>query len=342
MKNFLRSTLGLSGRFVVPLMRRLDSSVTIFLLHDVGDEAGEFTRTNDIWVSAERFRSQMEFVGENFNVISMEALLSGDVPKRAALVTFDDGYVGTFKYGVPMLSQMGLPSTVFVNMAPVFQENYWAEQVFYLCDRVQSFREFLGQHPLTDKAHPQLSCTPELLEEYERQHGAAYLSGLDDYISPYVSAEELAEADEDPLLTLGSHLYTHYNVRNLSDSELASQYRRNFDELTKFKSHLPVFAFPFGHPESCFSMEQAAFLLNMGAGRLFTSWPQPNFTDDARVLDRIALLQRHERSSHIWFQVLKGPMLDMIGRSAPRWAYPQDEWQIDSTAKVDDDTRDHS
>ena len=36
-------------------------------------------------------------------------------------------------------------------------------------------------------------------------------------MSPYASTTDLEEADGSPLVTLGSHLYTHYNVKNLSD-----------------------------------------------------------------------------------------------------------------------------
>jgi hypothetical protein len=324
-KQFLRTAIGSSGKYFGPLMRCVDSSLTIFALHDVTDEPSPFTEENSIWVSLENFRKQMEFVAANFNVISMDQMLRGDLPTRAAVITFDDGYAGTFKNGLTALSGMGLPSTVFMNMSPVFGGNFWSERIFYLCGHVPSFAKFIFQNGVTDSIHPQLQCTKELVEAYEQEHGDGYFVDLQQYLSPYVSAEQLSEADDDPLLTLGSHLYTHYNVRNLSDQDLTDQYDENAITLSKYKRYLPVFAFPFGHPGTCFSMNQAAFLKRKGAARLFTNFPRPNSDQTAEVLDRIALTNSHDRDSRLWFQILKNPLTQMLGRSGTNWDYRQED-----------------
>ena len=89
MKQFLRSAIGLGGKHVGPVIRRVDDSVTVFVMHDITDEPARFTKESDIWLSKRLFKTQMEIVRENFNVISMPSLLKGDVPSRAALITFD-------------------------------------------------------------------------------------------------------------------------------------------------------------------------------------------------------------------------------------------------------------
>lgn len=315
-KQILRMAIGTSGKYLGPLMRRVDSSLTIFTLHDVTDEPAPFTHENDIWVSNELFRRQMEFIAANFNVISMEHMLRGDLPSRAAMITFDDGYAGTFRNGITALSGMGLPCTVFMNMSPVLGGNFWAERVFYLCGQVPLFLDFIARNGIANSKQPQLECTEELVSQYEGEYGDGYLSDLESYISPYASAEDLLEVDENPLVTLGSHLYTHYNVKNLSDDTLKQQYHENAKALSQYKRYLPVFAFPFGHPGICFSMDQAAFLLRTGALKCFTNWSRPNRDHNAGVLDRIALTMRHDRDSRLWFQVLKFPLFEMFGRAS--------------------------
>ena len=116
------------------------------------------------------------------------------------------------------------------------------------------------------------------------------------------------------MVTFGSHLYTHYNVRNLPDPVLKDEYQKNAAALSKFRGYLPIFAFPFGQPGACFSMDQAGFLLKQGAVRLFTGWSRPNLDQSAKIIDRIALSGGHDSDQRMWFQVLKYPILETLGR----------------------------
>ena len=161
-KDFLRATIGLGGKHLGPVIRRLDRSLTVFLLHDVSNEPSPFTKENNLWVSTELFTKQMQFVSDNFNVISMENLLKGDVPKRAAVITFDDGYAGTFKNALPILDSIRLPCTIFMNMAPMSGEVFWAGRVVYLCQKVRAFQRFLVENHKGTTEHTHLECTQEL------------------------------------------------------------------------------------------------------------------------------------------------------------------------------------
>ena len=322
-KGFLRSTIGIGGKHLGPLMRRIDSSLTILALHDVTDTPSPFTTDNDIWVSTDSFKKQMEFAAENFTVIAMQQTLKGDIPNRAAMITFDDGYAGTFNNALPILDDMRMPSTIFLNMSPINGGNFWAEKVFYLCSRVPGFLRFLESRGVYDTQLPQLQCTQDLVDEYDEKYGDGYRSELDSYISPYVSHEVLREAGNNSLVTLGNHMYTHYNVRGLTDRVLDQQYQKNSSQLAKFTNYLPVFAFPFGQPELCFTKSQATRLLDQGALRLFSSWPQPNADHTAKVLDRIPFTPWHDRATRMWFQVLRHPLSQLLGRPQQMWDYPQ-------------------
>ena len=314
-KDFLRFTAGIAGKNMAPVVRRLDRGLTVFVFHDVSDDPAPFTRENDACVSTKLFRSQLRFISENFNVVSAESWLKGDTPKRPAMVTFDDGYQGIFKCALPLLKDMGLPAVIFMNMGPVIDQNYWAERATYLCQKVESFQQFLIDRGIAaiktvEQAHVQ--CTQALVELYEQEHGDAYLLELPTYIEPYATLEDLEEADDNPLVTFGSHLYTHFNVRNLTDQVLNEEYQKNELALSRFKQNLPIFAFPFGQPDSCFSMEQARFLLNNGAIRLFTAWPRPNYDHTAKIIDRISFDSRHNSDWRMWNEVVKYPLLEIF------------------------------
>lgn len=68
--------------------------------------------------AADVFRWQMELVGGACNVLPLEEavdrLQAGNLPPRAASITFDDGYADNVTEALPILSDAGLPATFFI------------------------------------------------------------------------------------------------------------------------------------------------------------------------------------------------------------------------------------
>jgi peptidoglycan/xylan/chitin deacetylase (PgdA/CDA1 family) len=64
-----------------------------------------------------QFRQQIEFLMQKFTIVRMEDVLSalqgGALPDKAALLTFDDGYIEHFTTVFPLLDQMGLQGSFF-------------------------------------------------------------------------------------------------------------------------------------------------------------------------------------------------------------------------------------
>jgi peptidoglycan/xylan/chitin deacetylase (PgdA/CDA1 family) len=70
------------------------------------------------WVEEREFARQMAVVAERFRVVPLreiaEAVRRGQQIPDACAITFDDGYLGTYRYGLPVLERYGLPATLFV------------------------------------------------------------------------------------------------------------------------------------------------------------------------------------------------------------------------------------
>lgn len=65
------------------------------------------------------FRAQMEMIASHYNAISLGDLTAAHLdgrplPRRAVLLTFDDGYLDFAKNAWPVLKQLGLPAVLFV------------------------------------------------------------------------------------------------------------------------------------------------------------------------------------------------------------------------------------
>lgn len=67
----------------------------------------------------ELFRKQIAFLKENFSVITMEEALAAaagnvELPEKAALITFDDGYLDNYTYAFPILEEAGIQGSFFI------------------------------------------------------------------------------------------------------------------------------------------------------------------------------------------------------------------------------------
>lgn len=65
------------------------------------------------------FRKQLEFMVNKFNIITMEQLMDAvekkyELPDKALLLTFDDGYVDNYTYAMPLLEEFGVQGSFFI------------------------------------------------------------------------------------------------------------------------------------------------------------------------------------------------------------------------------------
>ena len=65
------------------------------------------------------FRQQIEFMKNNFNVVTMEQVIEAvvgnfELPKRALLLTFDDGYIDNYIAALPVLEEFRVQGSFFI------------------------------------------------------------------------------------------------------------------------------------------------------------------------------------------------------------------------------------
>lgn len=79
-------------------------------------------------ISPEKFAEHMAMLAEEgFNILSLDqlgAFLSGegDLPDKAVVITFDDGYRSNYEYAFPVLKQYDFPATIFMIVSRIGRE----------------------------------------------------------------------------------------------------------------------------------------------------------------------------------------------------------------------------
>jgi peptidoglycan/xylan/chitin deacetylase (PgdA/CDA1 family) len=86
----------------------------ITLHHHIGRE-GPFEQGLGIATSQDAFDKQIERLARDYDIIDLDTLLSGRLPRRPLLLTFDDTYRSILDAAKRVLAQRGLPGLVFLN-----------------------------------------------------------------------------------------------------------------------------------------------------------------------------------------------------------------------------------
>jgi peptidoglycan/xylan/chitin deacetylase (PgdA/CDA1 family)/SAM-dependent methyltransferase len=104
------------------------SRAAVLLYHRVGAFGGD---THRLSIDPADFRSHMLHLREHYEVMALdamwEALAASSLPPRTVVVTFDDGYVDNLTIVAPILVELGIPATFFVNTGRLAErhEHWW-------------------------------------------------------------------------------------------------------------------------------------------------------------------------------------------------------------------------
>jgi len=117
-----RDAIGPGAEILVPLGQDNPTAVfaegyqtvPVLCYHNFGDRSTKMT------ISVSRFREQMQYLKDNdYRVIPLQdfiAFLNGkrQIPRRAVVLTMDDGHRSIYDVAFPILKEFGFPATVFV------------------------------------------------------------------------------------------------------------------------------------------------------------------------------------------------------------------------------------
>jgi len=227
-----------------------------------------------MYVTADTFAMQMQFLKQNFSVIALSELLrlwsegGWDAERRYCVVTFDDGWLDNYLYALPVLKRHELPATVFLPTEFVGTDRwYWPDQIAWLCGharwrdverRPQAADALQREFPwLAGAATPTGSVDADALIERCKAQAQDRIDALltawarhldvalprDRQVINWVEAQEMSAAG----VSFGSHSATHRILTHLDADEARREIEGSWATLcAKPVAAVPVFCYPNG------------------------------------------------------------------------------------------------
>jgi len=290
------------------------SRLTVLAYHRVYDMMNEDEFPYDpelISATPEDFSWQMEFVSRYFDVITFERLIDSlergsPLPRRALIVTFDDGHRDNYENAFPVLRQIGLPATIFLSTAYIGgQDTFWFDRVAYLLYHAPrgtlvmrniaftaDLQDVGSRRVAANRLLQILKCVRngERIEILRQLEQLVPLAPRDDAgRSSTLSWEQVREMSAAGI-KFGSHAVTHPVLTTLEDDALdweLRESRRTIEQMTG--KACDVIAYPVGGPDAFDERVMAA--ARKGGYKLGVSYLSG--TNSRRRLNPFALRRLH-------------------------------------------------
>ncbi len=249
--------------------------------------------------SPELFEREMAYVGENFNVIDLDALQAylfenKSLPERPMLITFDDGYLDNYQNAFPVLKKYGFPAVIFLVTSRMENPTrlWWDEcgYCFRFTEKTSAMLPLIGEQELSTpeerkRAREQLMRQLKLIPEEAKQEAMQQMREALDIESDseclFMSWDQVRELVANGV-SCQPHTINHPIMTRISLEEqkrqLAESRARLRDE-TGLKAD--AFAFPNGSPAD-YSAETLQALRDTGYTTAFTLSPGPIPSEEAR------------------------------------------------------------
>lgn len=260
--------------------RLLKSQVAILMYHRVMPQTDGWSFP--LLVAASDFERQIQYLTREYNVLTLDELAQyihehKPLPKRAVVITFDDGYKDNYTYAYPILKKYGVPATIFVTTGYIGGGNlFWWDKVRYVIQHTAHKRielDGLGAFSLsstTERLRAILRIKEQLKELPEEEKNLLIerlisVSGVG--IPTHLGKELILSWDEiremcNNGITIGAHTVTHAILTKVSEEQAKYEIMQSKKDIEgKLQKAVTWFAYPNGDfsPETVRLLREAGF-----------------------------------------------------------------------------------
>jgi len=257
------------------------------------------------------FAAQMEWLTRYCTVLPLpeaaERLANGDLPARAAAVTFDDGYANNLEVAAPVLKNLDISATFFVTTGAIERGIMWNDLVIEGIRNAAQNLDLgdmgLGVHQLSDAESRRVAIRSVIAElkyrPLDRRIGIAeeiYARAggppMPRLMMTPEQVRQLAELGFD----VGAHTVNHPILEQLSPEVAQAEIERSRDWVHEVLGRKPVsFAYPNGRPGTDFTAAHEGMVRAAGFSvAVSTRWACARRRDSAFALPRFTPWERQE------------------------------------------------
>lgn len=218
----------------------------------------------NISVSENNFINQINYLKNNYDIISMDDLLLHLKSKSnefKIVITFDDGYKDNLNFAFPILEKFKAPATFYV--ITKFIDNKFIPW-WFIIDKFIRNRNFLGNRKMqfNDFKKKILFGNQLIIDQYVSLF-AKNQKRLK-YGTLFFERKDLKYLSQQKLITIGSHSHSHYNFSQLKDDEAYNEFKISKSILEQIiKKRIVHFSYPYGGYENI-NFKHNKFLQQLG------------------------------------------------------------------------------
>lgn len=269
------------------ISRRLMSTNPVLLYHSVDIEDLTLKHPNIHNVTRERFIRQVRAIQRRKKFLEDEEFVEENNrgTKNIACLTFDDGYLNAWNNAIPVLEELKIPSTFFINSATVLGDDFWRDRVRHLISQnlATDFVQFGGfdgqirpEHFYRDTKDSAKVNTKEICKvmlNFFEMHEINFQSPL-----KFCASMDLKKIESLSYTKIGNHSHNHYVLSTLDLADQESEILTTQKWLTEHFSNgkiSNVFSMPFGSVDS-YNFGTLYILRKLGFRNVFTSESGPS------------------------------------------------------------------
>jgi peptidoglycan/xylan/chitin deacetylase (PgdA/CDA1 family) len=235
---------------------------------DPEEDHGDFIQPG-MFVFKDTFRSQLEYLNNNYRIVSLreliDRLVSGRDINRYCAITFDDGWLDNYIHAFPMLLQYQAPATLF--LATEFigtQRLFWPEELTFalknthvLSSSIKNnlLERLIGSIKIKDRAGDHFyDAAIMALKTWSPQDREELLSQLRAQSNrPFperrlISWEEARRMQDSGLITFGAHTGNHVILDQIPLHEAEREIVQSRNDIERKLGVIPdYFSYPNGN-----------------------------------------------------------------------------------------------
>ena len=301
LKLFIKELIGKSIAINNNVKTFTKNKLYIFSFHEITDNPSFFQKRNHLFVTKKVFKKQLDYINRLFKIIQPSDLLLNTNIKNSALITFDDGYVNSFKYGLKIMTKSKITPIFFLNMSAVKNKTpLLPASLEYLEAHYNKYDHFIDEFNLNKPIS--LSIKPPQFQKFEK-YIKLNKKKINSYQGKIISLDYLFKKQSHCNFYIADHLYEHYNCLSLTQKELIHLCKKNLKILKKFKNHINIFSFPNGVPGKCFNKKNVNWIKNLNYKKVLSNGNTANPDNIKFLLDRISLNNNDDTFNKFLFKI---------------------------------------